>query len=129
MHWPVSVSFSVGYRKISITQTVLVWLIEKWKHQLDKNAFACVILMDLSNAFNSKTSCRWFWGKCFRFSLSYLKNRKPTVQINTIFSTWTDLIIGLTKGSVLGPLFLNIYLNDLFATRHFLKFQSYIWII
>ena len=36
------------------------------------------------------------------------------MQINTSFSTWTDLIIGLPKASVLGPLFLNIYLNDLF---------------
>ena len=42
-----------------------------------------------------------------------MKNRKQRVKINTIFSTWNDLINGLPQGSVLGDLLFNINLNDL----------------
>ena len=34
------------------------------------------------------------------------------MKIDTTFSTWTDLITGVPQESVLGPLPLNIYLND-----------------
>ena len=45
--------FLCGNRKGFNTQTVLVWLIEKWKYQLDKNGFAGAILMDLSKTFDA----------------------------------------------------------------------------
>ena len=44
--------FLCGYRKGFSTQTGLVWLIKKWKHQLDKNGFVGAIMMDLSKAFD-----------------------------------------------------------------------------
>ena len=44
--------FLCGYRKGFSTQTALVWLIKKWKHQLDKNGFVGAIMMDLSKAFD-----------------------------------------------------------------------------
>ena len=43
-------SFLYGYRKGFCT--ALLWLIEKWKHQLHKKGFAGATLMDLPKAFD-----------------------------------------------------------------------------
>ena len=55
-----------------------------------------------------------FGKKIFGLVNRYLKIRKKKVKINTTFSTWTDLISGVPRRSVLGLLLFNIYLNDLF---------------
>ena len=69
-------AFLCGYRKGCSTQTALVWLIEKWKHQLDKNGLWRCYTDGSLKAFDTinydlliaKTSCIWFWEKCFRLS-------------------------------------------------------------
>ena len=46
--------------------------------------------------------------------LSYLSNRWQRTKINTSFTSWMELLQGVQRGSVLGLLLFNIYLNDLF---------------
>ena len=96
--------FLCSYRKGFITQTDLVWLIEKWKHHLNKKGFAGAILVDLSKTFDAtnydlliaKLHAYSFGKNALDLVYSYLKNRKQRVKINTTVSTWTDLISGVT---------------------------------
>ena len=50
--------------------------------------------------------------------LNYLKNRSQRVSINSSFSTWKEIIAGVPQGSILGPLFFNIFQNDIFFFKN-----------
>ena len=100
----------------------MITLLEKWRRTLDKRGFSGTILMDLSKAFDclnhelliAKLHAYGFSKKTVTLIRNYLISRWPRIKINTAFSSWTELIMGVPQGSVLAPLLFNIYLNDLF---------------
>ena len=111
-----------GYRKGYSCQYALLAMIENWKASLDNGGFAGGILMDLSKAFDTinhklliaKLHAYGFSTDALEIVYDYLSDRWQRTKINTSFSSWSKILCGMPQGSVLGPKFFNIYINDLF---------------
>ena len=85
------------------------------------NHIPCAVFCDLSKAFDclshpillDKLEYYGIRGIPLQLIKSYLQNRTQFVQINSTMSTTTSINIGIPQGSVLGPLFFNICINDI----------------
>ena len=114
--------FISAYRKSCSTQQVLIRLLQEWREKLGKNFIVGAVLMDLSKAFETsphdltiaKLAAYGFKRETLRLIYSYLKGRKQCVKINNTYSDYNEIISGIPQGSILGPVFFNLSINDLY---------------
>ena len=85
--------------------------------------YFALVLMDLSKAFDKlnhdllieKLHAYRCTREIFKTSKDYLSSRYQRTEVNNAYSTWEKLLTAVAQGSFLGPLLLNIYLNDMFC--------------
>ena len=59
------------------------------------------------------------------FFYSYIKNRKQSAKINNICSVFQILLSAVPQGSILEPILLNIFINDLLMRTKVFKLQNF----
>ena len=80
------------------------------------------MLTDLSKTFDciahnlliARLVAYGFSNTALRYVYSYLSNRKQCVRINNTYSNYQKIISGVPQGSILGQIFFNLSINNLF---------------
>ena len=116
--------FTSAYGKSYSTEQVLIRLLEQWSEKIDMNFIVGAVLVDLSKTFHcilhdliiAKLATYEFERETLRLIYSYLKGRRQCVKINNSYSDCNEIISGVPQGSILGPIFFNLSINDLFLS-------------
>ena len=114
--------FFCGFRSRYSTQHALLNLVNKWHSCLDNSGVVGTILMDLSKAFHclphelvlAKLHAYEVDITSLKLLQDYLSNRTQRIKLDSTFSSWLKILLGVPQGFILGPLVFNIFLNDMF---------------
>ena len=112
-----------GFRKRFSTTQVLIDVFDLIKKAMDRKEYAIGIFLDLEKAFDtichkillSKLDYYGFRGHVNLFFKSYLSDRIQYTQINGKNSESRKISFGVPQGSILGPLFFLLFINDIHA--------------
>ena len=122
-----------GFRKKHSTEYAAIKLIDHVSKQMENGKTPGKLYIDLSKDFDTLAfDIFMFKLKYYRVTdsaldlmSSYLKNRKQYFVFSNTQSEYSEVYTGVPQGSILGPLFFSICINNLITASDKLKFLMY----
>ena len=110
-----------GFRKNYSTSHALIHLINRISSAIDQRETTVGVFLDLSKAFDTldhqilftKLEHYGIRDVALQWIKSYFSCRQQFVQVNQTCSSMQTIKCGVPQGSILGPLFFILYINDL----------------
>ena len=130
-------SHQSAYKPGHSTETALLSIKKEVYLSLARGEPTALVLLDLSSAFDTIDHNillgylkSWFGlgGTVLRWFASYLRNHCQAIKIGSTLSELSNLIYGISQGSVLGPLF-SLYttpLSKIICLHPHIKFHFYV---